>query len=48
MNKQFSKSKTKKLKQLIEMLKFTLTVDDKEIVHSSIESVIEELEDLAK
>lgn len=37
----------KKIQQLAEILKFILTLDDKEIMDSSIESVIEELEELS-
>lgn len=38
-------SKTKKLKQVAELLKFVLTLDDDEIVKSTIESIIELLEE---
>ncbi len=38
-------SKTKKLKQVAELLKFVLTLDDEEIVKSTIESIIELLEE---
>lgn len=34
-----------KIKQIIELLKFALSVDDEEIIQSSIESVIEMLEE---
>lgn len=37
--------KNQKLKQVAEILKFVLTVDDEEIVKSTIESVIELLEE---
>jgi len=35
----------KQLQQIIDLLKFSLTLDDKEILNSVIESVIESLED---
>ncbi len=35
-----------KIKQIVEMLKFVLTVEDEEIMKSSIESVIEMLEEI--
>ena len=38
-------NKNAKIKQIIELLKFVLTVDDEEIMKSSIESVIEMLEE---
>ena len=34
-----------KLKQVVDLLKFVLTLDDEEIVKSTIESVIEVLEE---
>jgi len=37
--------KNQKLKQVTEILRFVLTVDDEELVKSTIESVIELLED---
>ena len=37
----------KKIKQLAEILKFILTLDDEEITRSSIESVAEELDEIA-
>jgi len=37
--------KNKKLKQVAEILKFVLTVDDEEIFKSTIESIIELLEE---
>ena len=39
--------KRKKLLNLIKILSFILTVDDEEIIKSSIESVIEELKDIS-
>jgi hypothetical protein len=41
-------TRKEKLKQLIEMLKFALTTEDDEIIQSTIESVIETLEELSK
>lgn len=38
-------NKNVKLKQIIELLKFALTIDDEEIMKSSIESIIEMLEE---
>lgn len=42
-----SKNKTKnaKLQQIVDLLKFVLTIDDEEIVRTTIGSVIEALED---
>lgn len=37
--------KNVKIKQIIELLRFILTVDDREILESSIESVVEMLEE---
>lgn len=37
--------KNAKLKQAVQILQFILTVDDKEIIQSSIEAVIEMLEE---
>lgn len=37
--------KNRELKRVIDMLKFILTVDDEEIVKSTIESIIETLEE---
>lgn len=34
-----------KLKQIIELLKFALTLDDEELLKSTVESVIESLEE---
>ena len=36
-----------KIKQIVEMLKFVLTVEDEEIKNSSIESAIEMLEEIS-
>ena len=36
----------KKLQDTIKILKFILTINDEEIIKSSIESVVEDLEDL--
>lgn len=38
-------NKNAKIKQIIELLKFTLSIDDEEIIKSSIESVVEMLEE---
>ena len=38
-------AKTKKLKKVAELLRFVLTLDDEEIVKSTIESIIELLEE---
>jgi len=38
-------SRDAKIKQVIEILRFILTIDDQEIIASSIESVIEQLEE---
>ncbi len=38
--------KNPKIKQIIEILKFILTVEDEEITKSSLESVIEMLEEI--
>lgn len=35
-----------KIKQIVEMLKFVLTIEDEEIIKSSIESAIEMLEEI--
>lgn len=35
-----------KIKQIIEILKFVLTLEDEEIIKSSIESIIEMLEEI--
>ena len=37
-----------KLEQIIELLKFALSLDDEEIIKSTVESVIETLEEIAK
>lgn len=37
--------KNRELQRIVEMLKFLLTVDDEEIVKSTIESIIETLEE---
>lgn len=46
-NKRFNSNNKKNLKllQVVELLKFVLTLDDEEIVKSTIESVIELLEE---
>lgn len=38
-------NRSQKLQQTVELLKFVLTLDDEEIVKSTIESVIETLEE---
>ena len=40
------KDTNKKLQEAIKILKFILTLNDEEIIKSSIESVVENLEDL--
>ena len=40
------KDKAKKLKQILELLKYSLSLEDEEIIKSTIESVVEILEDL--
>lgn len=40
------KDTNKKLQETIKILKFILTLNDEEIIKSSIESVVENLEDL--
>lgn len=40
-----SKIDDKKIKQLIELLKFSLSIDDVEIIKSTVEAVIEALEE---
>jgi hypothetical protein len=41
-------SKNDKLKKAISLLRFILTVDDEEVIKSTIESIIEMLEEEAK
>ena len=41
-------TKKEKIKQLVDMLKFALSTEDDEIIKSTIESVIETLEELSK
>lgn len=41
-------TKQEKLQQIIDLLKFVLTIDDEEIMRSTIQSVIEVLEDIQK
>ena len=38
-------SKKEKLKQILELLQFVLTLDDEEIIRSTIESIIEILQE---
>ena len=40
-----SNSSSKKLKRIIRILKFILTIDDKEILKSTIETIIDMLEE---
>lgn len=40
------KLQKQKLKKITELLKFTLTIDDEEIVKSTIESIVEILEEI--
>jgi hypothetical protein len=39
-------SKDKKISNIITILKFLLTIDDEEVLKSSLESIIEQLEDI--
>ncbi len=39
------KSQKEKLKQIIELLRFSVSLDDQEIIKSTVESVIEILEE---
>lgn len=41
-------NKNQKIQQIIDLLKFVLTLDDEEIVKSTVESVIESLEEMIK
>jgi hypothetical protein len=41
-------SKNDKLKKIISLLRFILTVDDEEVIKSTIESIIEMLEEETK
>lgn len=43
-----SSDKKEKIQRIIELLKFALTLDDQEIVKSTVESVIELLEEINK
>lgn len=47
MNKLTSKT-NEKLKQIIELLKFISSTDDEEIIKSTIESIIEQIEEIIK
>lgn len=40
-----SKKNNRKIKQIIDLLKFAISTDDEEILKSSVESVIEQLEE---
>jgi len=40
-------SQKTKIKQIIDLLRFVLTLDDEELIKSTIESVIESLEDIS-
>ena len=40
--------KNQKIKHIIDLLKFALTLDDEEIIRSTIETIIEQLEDISK
>ena len=40
-----SRDKNIKIKQMVEILKFVLTLDDEEIIKSSIETIVEMLEE---
>lgn len=39
--------KNKKIKQIVKILEFVLTVDDKDLMRSSIETIIEMLKELS-
>jgi len=41
-------SRKQRLHQLVELLKFILTIDDEEVIRSCLESVIESLEEEIK
>lgn len=45
MPKKSDKNDKHKLQQVVELLKFSLTLDDEEIIKSTVESVIEILEE---
>lgn len=45
MNPPDKQSKADNIKKIIQLLRFVLTIDDEEIIQSSIESVIEMLEE---
>jgi len=38
-------NKNEKIKKIVKILKFLLTIDDMEVIKSSIESIIEQLEE---
>jgi hypothetical protein len=40
--------KKQKIQKIIDLLKFLLSIDDQEIIRSSIESIVEDLEELNK
>jgi len=41
----YKKNKQLNIKQIVEILKFVLTLDDEEIIKSSIETIVEMLEE---
>ncbi len=45
-NKNLKLSKKTKIKRVVELLKFVLTLDDPELTKSTVESVIELLEEI--
>lgn len=42
-----TKPEKEKIQQLIDLLKFVMTVDDEEVINATISSVIENLEEMA-
>jgi len=48
MTKSSKSTKDQKIKQIIDLLKFTMTMGDEEILRSSVESIIEQLEEIIK
>ena len=43
-----NKENKQKIQQLVDLLKFVLTIEDEEIIRSTIESVIETLDEINK
>lgn len=44
-SRKYKKNKQLNIKQIVEILKFVLTLDDEEIIKSSIETIVEMLEE---